>query len=169
MRTFQNKANQKTCQHDTQVHVPFYFFLQAITVVSKEQIPAIRQTGSFVSPTMLIRQSFKNEEKTAGCSWFECPHHKQENNSVQNACLPIIVIKFLMGVSREVRRIPVVRYGEQYSPSFLRAHRLSLVYNIITDFISIMTYFTKRDNLQFIKVLKSYKLADSPNLLLFTD
>ena len=33
-------------------------------------------------------------------------------------------------------------------------------FNPKTDFISVMTYFAKRDHLQLIKVLKSYKLTD---------
>ena len=65
-----------------------------------------------------------------------------------------------MRVSREVKGIPIVQYSEQNCIIFN---------NPKTDIISIMTYFAKRDHLQLIKVLTSYKLSDQSNFLLFTD
>ena len=65
-----------------------------------------------------------------------------------------------MRVSREFRGIPIVQYSEQNCIIFN---------NPKTDFVSVMTYFAKKDHLQLIKVLKSYKLTDYPNILLFTD
>ena len=67
-----------------------------------------------------------------------------------------------MGVSREVSGIPIVQYN-----TVNKIASFSIIKK--TDFILIMTHFAKRDHLQLIKVLESYKLTDQPNFLPFTD
>ena len=65
-------------------------------------------------------------------------------------------------------KVNLVVYGSFTEVQYREQNHI-IFHNPKTDFISIMTHFAKRNNLQLTKVLKSYKLTDIPNFLLFTN
>ena len=64
--------------------------------------------------------------------------------------------------------VNLVVYGSFTEVQYREQNHI-IFHNPKTDFISITTHFAKQDNLQLTKVLKSYKLTDIPNFLLFTN
>ena len=95
-------------------------------------------------------------DKVLNACWSKCWRHLNEHFCSESLFGYKCLVKNqswkqLMGVSREVRGIPVVQYNEQNRIIFN---------NPKTDFIAVTTNFTKQDHLQLIKVLNSCKLTD---------
>ena len=95
-------------------------------------------------------------DKVLNACWSKCWRHLNEHFCSESLFGYKCLVKNqswkqLMGVSREVRGIPVVQYNEQ--------NRI-ILNNPKTDFIAVTTNFTKQDHLQLIKVLNSCKLTD---------